>query len=168
VKNLNTLKGEKVMKKNILAILTIVVLAGLATSMLAGTRLGHDPGSMGKIEIGLLSFTGQTSGVNQNSIRGSIGEKLNAKGFSSANVSSSETKKGRFQYFIGVEIQRPSKSEIVVNVTLYGQNMNVIKQTSVSRGGVIDDSVRTVDGVPDDGVRPMVLKGLGDLISQIR
>jgi hypothetical protein len=153
------------MRKNILVILTIGILIGSAVNIFAGGVPGKNPKSnsnknrniRNQIIIGLLDFTGDTSGIDQNSIRGSMAENLKSKGFSAGAVSSVGTEKGRFQYFIGVEIKRSGKLGLTINMTLYGKEMNVIKQFSKSR-----------TGVPDDSVRPIALKGLDELAPKIK
>lgn len=140
------------MKRNIFVILTIGILVGSAVNIFAGAGISNNSKLMGKVNIGLLSFTGDTSKIDQNSIRNAMAERLNSKGFLAANVSPNQAENRRFQYFIGVEIKRSGKSEFTATITLYGKDMDVIKQSSISRGGI-----------PDDGIRPMVLKGLDEI-----
>lgn len=141
------------MRKNILVILIMAILIGSASNVFAGFNRNAKNQSKDKLKIGLLNFTGDTSKVNQNSVRSAMAEHLNSKGFSA----SSGDERGKFQYFIGVEIKSSGKSELTVIITLYGKDKSVIKQISKSKGGVNDDSIR-----------PMVLKGLDDLASKIR
>jgi hypothetical protein len=147
------------MRKNILTILTMTVFFSLFAAFTSAQE---------KVKVGLLSFTGETSKINQNPIRGAMAEHLNSKGFLAAVSSGDERERAKNKYFIGVEIKKTVKSEITVIVTLYGKDKSVIRQVTKSRGGQNDDSLRTAGGGSDDSIRPMVLKGLDELASGIR
>jgi hypothetical protein len=145
------------MRKNILMILTMAIFFSLFAAFTSAQE---------KVKVGLLSFTGETSKVNQNLIRSAMAERLNSKGFLAAVSSGDERERAKNKYFIGVEVKNSGKSRITVVVTLYGKNKSVIRQ--VSKSGTNDDSVRTAGGGSDDSIRPMVLKGLDELASGIR
>ncbi len=156
------------MRKNILVILTITVSISSAINVFAGFNSKYQPKAKDKVKIGILEFSGDTSKVNQKSIRSSMAEHLNSKGFSATTVSSSEVEKGKFQYYFGVEIKSSGKSGLTVIITLYGQDRKIIKQITKSKSGTDDDSLRTVGGGSDDSIRPMVLNGVEELGSRIK
>ncbi len=148
------------MKTNNLIVLTIALIIGSAINIFAGANNHSKSPVKDKLKVGLLEFSGDTSRVNQNSILGAMAEHLNSKGFEATTASST---KGKFHYFVGVEIKSSRKSGLTFIITLYGKDKNVIKQVSKSKSGTDDDSLRKFGGGSDDSIRPMVLKGLDEL-----
>jgi hypothetical protein len=106
------------------------------TNVFAGKRYIHHKLGDDKVKIGLNVFTGDTSEVNQNSLRQSMVKYLNSKGLIATLVSSSkEIEGGKFDYIIGVEIiSSTASSKPAVTVTLYGKDgTSIIEQ---SRTGI--------------------------------
>lgn len=66
----------------------------------------------GKKTLGLDSFTGNSSKINQNAVRQSMMQSLSGQGFAASVINSpSEISSGRFDYVVGVEVINAKQSK---------------------------------------------------------
>jgi hypothetical protein len=141
--------------------------------------------SSGKKYVGLDFFSGNSSKVNQDAVRQTMLESLNAKGFAASFVTSpNEISNGRFDYVVGVEIvsAKQSKagkiggmfgkitgntdaakvgdSEAEVVVTVYQKDgKTVVGQQSAKQ---------KIAGTPDDAAKSAIETALNQLVGKIK
>ncbi|MCY7345371.1 MAG: hypothetical protein LH614_04050 [Pyrinomonadaceae bacterium] len=141
--------------------------------------------STGKKYVGLDFFSGNASKVNQDAIRQTMMESLNAKGFAASFVTSpNEITNGRFDYVVGVEIvsAKQSKagkvgglfgkvtgntdaakigdSEAEVIVTVYQKDGKTIVAQQTAK--------QKIAGLPDDATKAAIENALNQLVGKIK
>ena len=141
--------------------------------------------SGGKKYLGLDFFSGNSSKVNQDVIRQTMMESLNAKGFATSFVTSpNEIANGRFDYVVGVEIvsAKQSKagkigglfgkvtgntdaakvgdSEAEVVVTVYQKDGKTVVAQQTSK--------QKIAGTPDDAAKSAIETALNQLVGKIK
>ena len=141
--------------------------------------------SSGKKYLGLDFFSGNASKVNQDAIRQTMLESLNAKGFATSFVTSpNEITNGRFDYVVGVEIvsAKQSKagkvgglfskvtgntdaakigdSEAEVIVTIYQKDGKTVVAQQTAK--------QKIAGSPDDAMKAAIENALNQLVGKIK
>ena len=141
--------------------------------------------SSGKKYVGLDFFSGNSSKVNQDVIRQTMMESLNAKGFATSFVTSpNEISNGRFDYVVGVEIVSAKQSKAGKIGGLFGK---VTGNTDAAKVGDSEAEVvvtvyqkdgktivgqqsakQKIAGSTDDAAKSAIENALNQLIGKIK
>jgi hypothetical protein len=143
------------------------------------------PKSDGKKSIGLNVFTGEFSKVDQIAVRQRMAESLNAKGFVTSFVNSTnEISAGRFDYVIGVNIVSVKQSKAAKIGGLFGK---ITGDTTAAKAGDSEAEVvvtvyqkdgisvvaqqsakQKIAGTPDEAAKSAIENALNQLIGKIK
>lgn len=149
----------------------------------AGTTSANK--SSGKKYVGLDFFSGNSSKINQDAVRQTMMENLNAKGFATSFVTSpNEIANGRFDYVVGVEIIRAKQSKAGKIGGLFGK---VTGNTDAAKVGDSEAEVvvtiyqkdgktvvgqqtakQKIAGTPDDAAKSAIETALNQLVGKIK
>ena len=163
----------------------MMAMAGGNSPKTSTVKTSANNKSGGKKHLGLDFFSGNSSKVNQDVIRQTMMESLNAKGFAASYVTSpNEIANGRFDYVVGVEIvsAKQSKagkiggmfgkitgstdaakvgdSEAEVIVTVYQKDGKTVVGQQTSK--------QKVAGSTDDAAKSAIENALNQLVGKIK